>query len=88
MDRQGARLANCFLAVFPELNDEDISNATSATVQSWDSVAGVTLLAVVEEEFGITVEVDDLSEFNSFQGFLNYLQSSERLGHTSSDEQS
>ena len=74
MDEQHARLVNCFLAVLPELSADEVSSATSASVQSWDSVAGVTLLAVVEEEFGISVEADDLSQFDSFQGFLNYLR--------------
>jgi acyl carrier protein len=73
VDRQ-ARLANCFLAVFPELSQDDVNTATSSTVPSWDSVAAVTLLAVVEEEFGITIEVDDVTKFNSFQGFLSYLE--------------
>ena len=68
------RLANCFLAVFPNLHGEEINNATSTTVQGWDSVAGVTLLAVVEEEFGISIEDNDLTRFNSFHGFLSYLQ--------------
>lgn len=70
------RLTSCFWTVFPDLSAQEISNATSATVQAWDSVAGVTLLALVEEEFGISieVEVDDLTRFNSFHGFLDYLQ--------------
>jgi acyl carrier protein len=74
MDNMQARLTNCFLAVFPELTSDQVASATSETVHSWDSVAGVTLLAVVEEEFGIPLESDDLSRFRSFQGFLNYLE--------------
>ena len=77
MDEQQARLVNCFLAVFPELSADEVGSATSATVASWDSVAGVTLLAVVEEEFGLTLETDDLSRFDSFQGFLSYLRQTE-----------
>jgi hypothetical protein len=34
----------------------------------------VTLLAVVEEEFGIVIEVPDLSELTFFQGYRMYLQ--------------
>jgi acyl carrier protein len=74
MDNTQVRLTNCFLAVFPELPRDQIATASSATVPGWDSVAGVTLLAVVEEEFGIPAETDDLSRFNSFQGFLSYLE--------------
>jgi len=68
------RLTNCFLAVFPNLSTDEIYDASSTTVQGWDSVAGVTLFAVVEEEFGVSIEDNDLTRFNSFHGFLNYLQ--------------
>ncbi len=74
MDNTQARLTSCFLAVFPELTSDQVASATSATVHSWDSVAGVTLLAVVEEEFGIPLEIDDLSRLSSFQGFLTCLE--------------
>jgi acyl carrier protein len=74
MDNTQARLTNCFLSVFPDLTGDQVPSATSATVHSWDSVAGVTLIAVVEEEFGIPLESDDLSRFSSFQGFLTYLK--------------
>lgn len=74
MDNMQERLASCFLALFPDLNRDQISTASSETVESWDSVAGVTLLAVVEEEFGISIDADDLSQFVSFRGFLSYLE--------------
>jgi acyl carrier protein len=74
MDDLGERLTDCFLAVFPELERGDVSGATSQTVPAWDSVAGVTLLAVVEEEFGIAIDGDDLAVMNSFAGFLSYLR--------------
>jgi acyl carrier protein len=74
MDEWQVRLANCFLAVFPELSADEISGATSASVQSWDSVAGVTLLAVVEEEFGVTIDSSDISNFSSYDGILQYLR--------------
>lgn len=76
MDEQQRRLANCFCAVFPELSDNEILQASSTTVQSWDSVAVVTLIAVIEEEFGISIEEDNPAEFESFQQILSYLQRS------------
>ena len=76
MDEQQRRLANCFCAVFPELSDDEILQASSTTVQSWDSVAVVTLIAVIEEEFGICIEEDNPAEFESFQQILSYLQKS------------
>lgn len=73
MDETHERLKSCFLVVFPDLSGNEISEATSTKVRGWDSVAGVTLLAVVEEEFGINIQVDDLNGFNSFQGFYDYI---------------
>jgi acyl carrier protein len=74
MDEQEKRLASCFLAVFPELSWDEITHASSTTVRGWDSVAVVTLLAVVEEEFEISIEVEDPAQFDSFQRFLNHLR--------------
>ncbi|HTV14861.1 MAG TPA: hypothetical protein VME68_09110 [Acidobacteriaceae bacterium] len=73
MNKIQARLTNCFLAVFPELTIDQVVSASSTNVRNWDSVAGVTLLAVVEEEFGILLDNSSVSGLNSFQDFLNYL---------------
>lgn len=85
MDEQQKRLANCFCAVFPELSSEEIIHASVATVPSWDSVAVVTLLTVIEEEFGLSIEEDDPAKFDSFQRILSYLQEAERKSHSPSD---
>jgi len=85
MDKQQKRLANCFCAVFPELSGEEIIHASPATVKSWDSVAVVTLLTVIEEEFGISIEEDDPAKFDSFQRILSYLQEAERKSQSPSD---
>ncbi|MGB9433507.1 MAG: acyl carrier protein [Candidatus Acidiferrum sp.] len=85
MDEQQKRLANCFCAVFPELSGEEIIHASPATVQSWDSVAVVTLLTVIEEEFGISIEEDDPAKFDSFQRILSYLQEAEKKSQSPSD---
>ena len=85
MDEQQRRLANCFYAVFPELSSEEIIHASSSTVQSWDSVAVVTLLTVIEEEFGISIEEDDPAKFDSFQRVLSYLKEAERKRQSPSD---
>ena len=74
MDDLRERLTDCFLAVFPDLARTEVSRATSLEVAGWDSVAGVTLQAVVEEKFDISIEVDDLSALASYEGYLMYLQ--------------
>jgi len=67
------RLKKCFSAVFPDLPFDRIQDASIETVLSWDSVAAVTLNAVVEEEFGIEIEADDIVDLTSFSVFLDYV---------------
>jgi acyl carrier protein len=74
MDEMEIRLSQCFLAVFPDLTADAIPQACSASLEGWDSVAMVTLLAIVEEEFGIAIEVDDPGRFDSFKEILSFLQ--------------
>ncbi len=57
MDEPRVRLAQCFRMVFPNLKeDADIFAATQATVPEWDSVAAITLVNVLEEEFQIVMD--------------------------------
>ena len=36
-------------------------------ISSWDSVGHMGLMAVLEETFGITMEIDDVIDFSSFE---------------------
>lgn len=74
MNETRGRLVRCFRAVFPSLAEEEIPYATASTVEGWDSVASVTLLATIEEEFGLEMDVQDLAELVSFEKLLSYLQ--------------
>jgi len=65
---------NCFSAVFPDLTAEEIVVASPASVGSWDSVASITLMSVLEEEFGISIDPEDIEQLVSFELILNYLQ--------------
>lgn len=67
------RLLRCFSALFPELSADEILRATPTSVEGWDSVASVTLLTLVEEEFGLEIDVDDLDQFTSFERILGLL---------------
>jgi acyl carrier protein len=71
MDNHTAKLVRCFSAVFPELKEAEIVRASRASVGSWDSVNTVTLLAVVEEEFGFQFDPDDIEELSSFELILD-----------------
>lgn len=67
------RLADCFAAVFPHLSHSQIRNATAQSI-GWDSVAFVTLIAAIEEEFQITIPSDAYSKLDSFVAFVQQLQ--------------
>jgi acyl carrier protein len=68
-----SRLAGCFSAIFPDLSPADIARASISNVPAWDSVATVTLVAVIEEEFGVGVEADDIAQMVSFEDVCRYL---------------
>jgi len=80
MDETRARLVKCFAAVFPDLTPAEIERASPATVAAWDSLANVTLLTVVEEEFGVEIPVDDLETLASFDLLLDYLRTNVGVG--------
>jgi acyl carrier protein len=61
------RLKDCFLTVFPGINPAEIDRASSNTVEKWDSLRAVTLVAVIEEEFQIEFDMEDILSFTSFR---------------------
>jgi acyl carrier protein len=79
MDNTEARLIDAFRAVFPALSDNEIREATLTSLESWDSIASITLLAVLEEEFGISVSPADLPQLVSFTSILVYLRGAQSL---------
>jgi len=67
------RLENCFIGVFPNLEPDEIESASVMSMKEWDSIATVTLLAVIEEEFGFKVPVEKLKQLDSFTSLLKYV---------------
>ena len=67
------RLAGCFRAVFPDLSEADIRAASQEKVEQWDSVAAITLVNVIEEEFSTQIDFDRLPELDTFSKVLEYL---------------
>lgn len=62
-----AELVEAFAAVFPKVPREELPTLTMASCADWDSLASVTLIAVVEEQFGIAIEPDDMEQLVSFE---------------------
>lgn len=61
------RLVSCFSIVFPNLSREEIAQASNTSVATWDSLATVTLISVVEEEFGVTIMPEEYEHIVSFE---------------------
>jgi acyl carrier protein len=74
MDEMQARLIRCFSSVFPHLTAEQIPTASVESVPAWDSLAAVTLVAVLQEEFGLQISLMDLPELVSFVAVQNYVR--------------
>ena len=63
------------MTVFPDLNEEQALQASAARLAQWDSLATVNLLALIEEEFGVSIDLDDMED-PSFKSFLAMIESS------------
>ena len=68
-----SRLARCFSTVFPDLPVEAIPAVSQTTLTLWDSVASITLINVIEEEFSISMDFELLPELTSFDRIADYL---------------
>ena len=69
------RLTRCFALVFPDLTEAEIPRASMSSVGSWDSLASINLVTVIEEEFGIQIEAEQLGDMASFEMIRGVLAS-------------
>jgi acyl carrier protein len=77
MDDVKQRLIGCFQTVFPDLPESEIPLLSQDSSSAWDSVSAITLMNVLEDEFGIEMDLDQVAELDSFDKIYTYLQ--ERL---------
>ncbi len=74
MDDLNARLIGCFSIVFPDLPDGEIPKASTENTATWDSVAAITLMNVIEDEFQVRLDLEEIAELNSFDKVRTYVQ--------------
>lgn len=74
MDTTKGRLISCFQIVFPDLPESNIPAANQESVAAWDSIAAITLVNVIEDEFQIQMDLDQLADLDSFPRILDYLE--------------
>lgn len=68
-----SQLEDCLAVVFPNVPRKELPRASIGSTAGWDSLATLTLVSVIEETFQISVPLDDLEEFLSFEMILAYL---------------
>ncbi len=68
MEELDERLAQCFRDVFPDWSGEQIQSAKRSEQSDWDSIATLSLLAVLEEEFACQLDDADIEHLDSYEG--------------------
>ena len=69
-----ARLQDVFRAVFSLAPKADVTRVRQVNHPDWDSLAHVTLIAALESEFGIAVDVTASLELTSYDAIALYLE--------------
>ncbi|HYZ75239.1 MAG TPA: acyl carrier protein [Chthoniobacterales bacterium] len=72
------RLVRCFSSIFPASTDEEIRAIDLERFGDMDSLAGVTLVAVIEQEFGVALELEELLALRSFDAVQRYVNEQHR----------
>jgi acyl carrier protein len=67
------RLDGCFASAFPALAPEELASAGVDTVEEWDSLRAVVLVALLEEAFAIRIPARDYPELRSYAAVRDYL---------------
>lgn len=50
-----------------EIPMEEVESATMESVDKWDSIGQMSLVAIIEDAFGIEFEPDEVMQFTSFE---------------------
>lgn len=58
---------NAFIEVFEIDHDQLNSSLEYQSIKSWDSVGHMALMAALEDEFDIMLEMDDIVDFGSYE---------------------
>jgi acyl carrier protein len=54
--------------------DGDVDKLEYQKIDEWDSVAHMQLMAMIEEEFNIELDIDDVIDFSSFKVGIGILK--------------
>ena len=69
-----SRLCECFKSIFPDMDEDQIVIMSQSSHAKWDSLATVTLISLIEEEFNLIIPMEDIVDFSSFELIQDYLE--------------
>ena len=68
------RLLLVFQAAFPTIPPSELKTATAESLEAWDSLATVTLVSLVQEEYGVEIPPEETMTLMSFAGFRDVVE--------------
>jgi len=68
------RLEEIFRQVLQLGSDADVADLDQENMPDWDSLAHVSLILAIENEFGVQVDTTDAIELTSFDAVARYLE--------------
>jgi acyl carrier protein len=74
MTESDKKLCKCFAAVFPTMPEGSIPSASVETVGDWDSIAHVTLVETIQQDFAIRLDDAEVEHLTSFPAWSARLQ--------------
>jgi acyl carrier protein len=60
------RLRRVFRSSLELADDFDVDGLTYRGIESWDSLAHMSLVAAIEDEFGVMIDTEDVIDMSSF----------------------
>ena len=66
-------LLEIFESLFPHVASEQLPQLKQADVEQWDSMAQVNLIAAIEGEFDLVIDIDSASKLQSFDECVHYV---------------
>lgn len=65
MESNSIRYQKAFVDAFG-VDESAAANLAYQSIQAWDSVGHMALIATLEEEFDIELDIDDITSFSSY----------------------
>lgn len=65
-----------FVEIFDDLDATAVSGETKfRELDDWDSIAGLSVIGMIDEEYGVTLNADDMKACQTVEDLYNRVQS-------------